>query len=168
MASKQDSVTLTRLNVFATKHGVELKKVTKEDILSLERESAQKRTSAREYNAAPFDNYLGINWDKKIVYYVDDVQWPAIIHELGHLLATKKRPWECVEFDFFGWELAVVSEIGGSIDRWLESNHEYGVGDYEELGSLGTMRLFATLNERLVNAQKLGIIDEDGYPVSVR
>ena len=119
---------------------------------------------------APFASHIGIIWNTKELFYVSDAQWPAMVHELGHLIATKDFPvhGKCNEFDFFGWEIALVREIGAPIDAWLKDNEEYGVEGSQTIKDLSVLQFHKVCVERLERALELGILNEACYPLAVR
>jgi hypothetical protein len=170
---------MSELTAFANAHGVKSYSLTLEKLRNRE-----------DIQCAPFTSNLGIRWYERELYYTSDKQWPEAIHELGHLMMCQKDPNEPIygdvdlieepddpsvtlspkedEFDFFGWELAVVHYIEAPISRWLESNHNYGVTDGDELSDLSPLRLHRLLAERLEFATAKGYIDLDGVPLCAR
>lgn len=149
-----------KLRLFAESHGHTIRKVTEEQLDHLK---------ARDgFSEAPFSHLdLGIVWEAREAYYLQYRQWPDIIHELGHLMATTKSPRLSVEWDFFGWEIALVHHIGAPVGKWLRANKDYGVNNGEELGTLEPAALQAMLAERLKTAEAAGLVI-GGVPQAVR
>lgn len=147
-----------KLKAFATAHGCKLAKVSP---------ATFRRLNGIGLSVAPFTTDLGIQWSHKELYYVRYDQWAEIIHELGHLLATTATPMKAKEYEFFGWELALVKYIGGSFDHWLETNNEYSVNEGDDLGRLNPVELYKLLAERLEVAQTAGLLI-NGIPQAIR
>jgi len=157
-----EAETLEALLSFARNRGVTARLVSDKEFAALVR-----RCNLEE---APFaSSCLGIVWKTKRLYYTRDALWPEVIHELGHLLASRMPPRSSSEYEFFGWELALVHHLGASVDRWLASNKHYGVNNEKELGALSPLELHTMLAERLMTAKGAGLIDtSDGHPLVIR
>jgi hypothetical protein len=133
---------------------------------------SEERYDALHIFEAPFTSYrLGIDWIKRVVYFVWDTDghtrlcWGDIIHEMGHVFACKKNPDNSDEYDFFGWEWALMKQIGGNEDQWNESQKHYQIGIqvngswFNEWGSLTPKQRRHVLKDRLEKAKALGLID---------
>jgi len=157
-----ETETLESVLSFACNRGVKARLVSDREFASLVR-----RCNLEE---APFSaSPLGIVWKTKRLYYTKDALWPEVIHELGHLLASKVPPRSSSEYEFFGWELALVHRIGASLDHWLANNRLYGVNDGRELGALSPIELHTMLAERLTAVKVAGLLDTaDGHPLAIR
>jgi hypothetical protein len=81
--------------------------------------------------SAPFSCYLGINYEARKIYYVGTPHPCDIIHEMGHIFASKKPPEEAYEWDFFGWEYLLARKVGLSLNRFIESNLLYNLPQIE-------------------------------------
>lgn len=155
------AVTLKRLLFFAANLGVRTRLVSEGRFQSL--------VDRGDLQEAPFSSQsLGIEWGSKHLYYTKYVPWPEVVHELGHLLACRVPPWSSDEFTFFGWEIAVVHSIGGSLDSWIASNKDYGVRDGRAFGTLNPLEMHAMLAERLAAAKADGLLSDGGRPLAVR
>lgn len=85
-----DSATTTALVQFARAKGVRVRRVTEGTF--------DKLRDAQELEEAPFAPDVGINWQAKQLFYVRTDQWPEMIHELGHLIASSVPPKHAVEW----------------------------------------------------------------------
>jgi len=87
----------------------------------------------RGFEFAPFalpKHILGINFSKKIIVFnLNTILWGNLIHEMGHVFASKFRPLHSNEWSFFGWEYIVAKYIKGSINVWYEHNYDYVIDD---------------------------------------
>lgn len=128
------------------------------------------------FSFAPFSsNMLGVIWDEKLVCYSGRVSWIEVVHEMGHVFASKLPPNTkgIDEGDFFGWEYRIVETIGASVGEWMVSNRDYGVGDfdggrYDEFGGLSTRRQWDFINMCIEKGIKAGNLDAEERPLSVR
>lgn len=121
------------------------------------------------YQRSPFSRDCGIDWESKTLFMVDCLTHPgALLHELGHLLASKE--WHDDEYSFFGWEYAVARELG-LVTVWKASLTGYGVvyenGDLE-FDDLTNNQQQEVLNERLERAMELGLLSPKGKPLCLR
>jgi len=124
---------------------------------------------------APFSaGDLGIIWEEKVILYstfIYPISPSDIIHEMGHVFASKEPPDSSEEYDFFGWEREVARRVGISLKAWVYSNRHYGIADneieYTELGLLPPRVLRKVLRERVDFAVKAGLI-QNGRPVAIR
>lgn len=99
-----------------------------------------------------------------------------IIHEMGHVFASKVAPDECNEYDFFGWEIAMVKHIGLPLKDWIYEQSNYAVSEDPldeksfavELRDLSGRTLDLLILERLHTAQKNGLISEHDEPLCIR
>lgn len=71
-------------------------------------------------NYAPASNALAIHWQRKYLYVaqehvrrsVNSETIGGIIHELGHLIASRRPPEDAQEVDFLGWEWLLARKLG--------------------------------------------------------
>jgi len=118
---------------------------------------------------APFISAHAIDWTARIIYVVKGrADVPAILHEMGHVFASRRSPWHSKEFSFFGWEYLLAKELG--ITRaWAKSNQGYSVGDdgtlYADLTPQQRKRVVQT---QILKGIKLGIISKGHVPLTVR
>lgn len=125
-------------------------------------------------NMAPFTDAHALHWRKKVIYVVRGrEQVGSIIHEMGHVFAAPHNPEhicrECREWDWLGWEIALARQIGAA-QVWSRHNANYhtGEGGGGQWNKLSTKRRRAVVADRLTRARKIGVVDADGAPRSVR
>jgi hypothetical protein len=145
---------------FAQLKGVKAYKVRQSKFIELERDE--------RLQEAPFTSFIGINWTTKELFYTRENQWVEGIHELGHLIASSKKPRDSKEWDFFGWEIALVHHLGLPLELWIAGNQDYGVDDGHELGGLTSIQLHRMLAERLEAAVAGGLVHAGGMPLAIR
>jgi hypothetical protein len=123
---------------------------------------------------APFTSAHGLWWSRKIVYAVDGrEEVGSIIHEMGHVFASPHHPHhdcgECREWNWFGWEIALARRVGAA-RTWSRHNASYltGEGGKSAWGTLSPERRREVVVDRLSRARKIGVVDADGSPRSVR
>jgi hypothetical protein len=121
---------------------------------------------------SPFTCAHGIHWQRKIVYAVQGrEEIGSIIHEMGHVFADPHHPEsdKCREWSWFGWEIAVARLIGAG-RVWSRQNSNYATDEKggNEWGALSAKKRRAVVIERLVHAKKIGVVDSDGTPRSIR
>jgi len=121
----------------------------------------------------PFSNYLGVNWDKKIIYISDvarisDIS--GVIHEMGHVFASDKPPNRSEEFVFFGWEYAAAKSIG-LLKLWSKGTKDYVIGRRFSgiaWGDLNSIDKSTVIKERLEFAVKNKMVSKDFKPLTIR
>jgi hypothetical protein len=160
---------IKKLQRFARRLGGDVVVITWDQL----REMDTKPQSDEEFSGSPFSISHGISWNKRIVYVAPDSgEDPreiigGIIHELGHVLASKDPPNKAMEFEFFFWEYRVAERLGLQ-EAWEYSTHNYGVdGDGSEWGPLKPEERKKVLVEAKKDAMKAGVIRR-GLPVSIR
>ena len=141
---------------------------------------------------APFTDWdLGCKHSTKTVFFSshcepDDIEAYAtgIIHEMGHVFASKVAPNRqkpSAEFDFFGWEVLLAEKIGLTRQQFYKGQAEYAVNDQGDriddfLADTANLpgdrderlsRLTGIMNERIQYARSQGMI-KNGRPVSTR
>ncbi len=119
-------------------------------------------------DVSPFSAWLGVDYPNKRVYGTKEADLGEIIHEMGHVFASRRSTNFSEEYDFFGWEFAVAQKVG-LVGEWLESSGNYSVGctDFAEFEVLTPDQQSDLLEERVQYAVSIGLI-VDGEPVSVR
>jgi hypothetical protein len=125
-----------------------------------------------ELHESPFTSAYGLHWRRKIVYVVRGrEEVGSVIHEMGHVFADVHHPEDrkCHEWDWFGWEIALARQISAG-QTWSRHNSNYatregGGGDW---GTLSAKRRRAVVADRLAYARKIGVIDTNDCPRSVR
>lgn len=127
----------------------------------------------------PFSNYLGVNWNKKIIYIskiarISDIS--GMIHEMGHVFASDKPPNSSEEFVFFGWEYAAAKSVG-LLKLWSKGTKDYVIPQ-EALsriaprgttwGDLNSIVKSIVIKERLEFAVKNKMVSKDFKPLTIR
>lgn len=134
-------------------------------------------TQAASFREAPFTSNLGIDLKSyQILFAGAKHPWPHLVHEAGHLLATKLPPENSKEISFLGWEISVVKHLSLSMDYWVKNNSDYsiqlerGSEFYDDIGHLARVKddFDWYLNERIDYAKKNSMVSEDGVPLVVR
>jgi transcription initiation factor TFIIIB Brf1 subunit/transcription initiation factor TFIIB len=78
----------------------------------------------------PFDLASILNWQRKIIFVQKSATYGlsvgALIHELGHVVASPKNPDECDEYAFLGWEWCVAKKIDCR-RQWMKSMQRYSI-----------------------------------------
>jgi len=162
MTATKDDVIVRRLARLCLKWGGELRRVSSDEY---------DRWMARRfsYSEAPFSsNMIGVAWKKKWVITSGTILWTDVIHEMGHVFASKKSPETSDEWAFFGWEYALVKHVRGPFDVWKENNKDYAVNDGGLFGHLRADQIATLLKERTGAARELGLLDKRGRPVAIR
>ena len=123
---------------------------------------------------SPFTSAHGLWWRRKIVYAVEGrEEIGSIIHEMGHVFAAPHHPSHacsaCREWDWFGWEVVIARQVDAT-RSWSRDNATYltGRGGDKAWGQLSAKRRRAVVVDRLAQARKIGVLDADGVPRSVR
>ena len=132
------------------------------------------RWEDEELSDAPFTSAHGLWWRRKIVYAVHGrEEVGAIIHEMGHVFAAPHHPYHecsaCHEWNWFGWEIAIARKIDAA-RSWSRHNANYqtGEGGGGKWGRLAPKSRRKIVASRLMAARKIGVIDSEGEPRSVR
>lgn len=107
---------------------------------------------------APFTSNLGILWREKIIVYTGAHAWSAILHEMGHVFASRKDPTHSEEYDFLGWEYAIARSVG-PLSEWWAGNEDYGTSDGETFGSLSPAKKRALIRDRVAHSRAIGLLD---------
>ena len=128
-------------------------------------------TSDKKLLTAPFNYFLGLNWRKKLVFIDQDFLHDAevvggLIHELGHVLGTKKNLDHGDESEFLGWEWQ-VAKTTRCIRHWYVNMGNYGTTD-GEFGGLSTKGKVLVLRDAYKQGLENGSINKDGSPRCVR
>ncbi len=120
---------------------------------------------------SPFTFAHGIHWRKKIVYAVRGrEEIGTIIHEMGHVFADPHHPEDLKanEYAWLGWEIALARRVG-AYRTWSRHNSNYIVeSPNRDWGELDTKERRAVVADRLAHAMKIGVVDPDGTPRSIR
>ena len=82
----------------------------------------------QDFYEAPFTGGIGVNWKTRSIYDSRaNRPWPEILHEAGHLLASKVNPKESSAYDFLGWEICVAQKLGLPMGEWWRNNNPYSI-----------------------------------------
>jgi hypothetical protein len=143
----------------------------------LPRQDYYPKVDGPEYSWAPFGGKKAIQYDTKKIFvcsplkdhYVHD-----IIHEMGHVFASKVEPGPSDEFTFLGWEMAVAQHIGLSWSQWQTGNN-YQVAPQknhkswaQEIHHFHEKHLLELYEERLIVARQQGLVDFQNRPHPIR
>lgn len=99
----------------------------------------------------------------------------GIIHEMGHVFATKHRPESqaCNEPDFLGWEIALARSVG-AFDAWSEDNASYTINHEDGYFEWGDLCIAPSAVERRIVAgyikrsRNLGLVSTRNRPLAIR
>lgn len=137
------------------------------DVVELSRSDYDKLQSG--FYEAPFTSYrLGVHHRSKTVYWSEKVEVGEVIHEMGHVFASKRPPDLTEEWDFFGWEYILAKKVG-ALKEWTGSTSDYQVSeDGETFGGLTEAGRVVLLTERVSRAKALGLLSPRLSPLSIR
>ena len=83
------------------------------------------------YEEAPATSWHGLHYADKLVYVVPDEASPnGLIHEMGHVFATRYLPDYVDELDTLGWEVC-LARASGLYRQWSDANADYCLGGNE-------------------------------------
>lgn len=145
-----------RIRLFAERHGVTVSVVARVPAI----------------HEAPFLHTVGLDWDA-LVLYVDDSATAdpgtigAMIHEMGHLIATRTRPDFARELDFTAWEWFVAGRLR-VLRAWMSHMSNYCIDTGNEFGELDRCGRLAFLRRMVERGRKAGNIGVDGRLVMLR
>jgi hypothetical protein len=128
--------------------------------------------SHEELSEAPFGHGHGLHWREKTVYALrGHERVGVIIHEMGHVFAAQHHPecfcGACHEWDWLGWEIALARQID-AWQAWSRHNANYGTDKGDYWWELSTKKRKTVVAESLKRARKIGVLDADDNPRSVR
>jgi hypothetical protein len=108
-----------------------------------------------------------IHYKTRRVLISDDAPVAALIHELGHVLASPYPPDDerCTEPPFLGWEARLAMEAG-CFQEWLDGMQDYGIefeGSYVDIGDLTPDEQLRMIGNVLCRAARGGLIDAAGH-----
>lgn len=137
----------------------------------------------RDSDPCPFESRLYVQYDRMRIVSSESTSWVSIIHEMGHVFASRVVPDKSDEVMFFGWEYLVAKKIRANIGAWKRGQAGYSIGaevlgmvratsdgltsshDFDYLSGPEQMRV---IRFQIETGKSLGIIDADGNPVSIR
>lgn len=177
---------LLKLKDLAQSWGGDVREISQDGFDAL-KESARNKAFPAFFDS-PFTSYdLGIIWTEKKVVYTEKARlsgkmmWGHILHEMGHVFASTEEPDRGNEFDFFGWEYAVVHHLQLDEVNWDKAQQDYCIEyspgcsgvyymDYGQICRPGAPAVHRTLflAERLQEARKLGLLNDDFTPKAIR
>jgi hypothetical protein len=172
MSTKHDQ--LRALARFCQEHGGQLAIVSQsayDDLFDDPNAGEEKYGEGKLYES-PFASAHGLHWQRKIIYAVRGRELVGvIIHEMGHVFADAHHPEDkkCREWSWLGWEVALARKIGAG-RTWSRHNGNYVTGESGdgEWKQLPAWRRREIATDRLAHAKKIGVVDTDGNPRSVR
>ena len=119
------------------------------------------------WSEAPFLAGHAVRWDiGTVIADSSRVHVPALIHEAGHVFASKVPPDSADEFAWLGWEYVLARKLGAT-EAWIAGNKDYGLGDLE-FGDLTEASRLDLLAERIQEGIRQKIISPDLEPLPVR
>ena len=117
---------------------------------------------------------LGVLYLEKLIVYVPnsapEVEPVSLVHEMGHVFASRSRPNSSKEFGFFGWEYMLCQRVGITIAAWRKSHANYRVGsrgNYCCIKDMSENEYEKMIGQAVRHAARFGLI-VDGEPVSIR
>lgn len=166
---------LEHLEKLCERLGGRLKSISKAELEALEDDAA--------CSMAPFARGLGIDHSRQVIYVCmserKGLRAGEIIHEMAHVFACQINPANDVddkidEPTFLGWEIA-AARFTGCTHSWLIHMKGYGIGierDGQECTeywrNLTAREKRRVIADRLVEAERLGLISESGEPLTIR
>lgn len=126
------------------------------------------------WSEAPFHpGNLGVNWPGKVIgIAAGAIDWPAVIHEMGHVFASRLKPDRSAEWEFLGWEIVLARQY--DLPFYRRCNHDYGIewswngNHYPTIGDLSDSAWAAFCEEHIALAKGDGLINRHGKPVAIR
>lgn len=155
-------------------------------ILTMSMDAFEALAWRRGYSWATFSNAgLGVHFRRRLVLVALPLgmhKLPEVIHETGHVFASRVGPDDSNEYDFLGWEMAVARAIGLSLMQWRDGNRDYilwtrsglaGEGLEtppwpSEIGACTDADLRRLYADRLAWAKVKRLVNVRGRPLSVR
>jgi hypothetical protein len=169
MSDKPDQ--LRALARFCRRHGGQLAIVSQCEFDDLFDVPKDKRVDG-ELHESPFTSAHGLHWRRKIVYTVRErEEVGSIIHEMGHVFADVHHPEDerCREWNWLGWEIALARQVD-AMRTWSRQNANYETGEsgWRPWRALTTKRRRIIVADRIAHAKKIGVVDANGVPRSIR
>lgn len=132
------------------------------------------RPLRRGWSFAPFESAdVAIHWrSKTIAIPFGFRRWPSIVHEMGHVFASKRPPQSSSEYVWIGWEIALARTI--DLREWLCNDYvidfTYGRDHYYVLSALAKVpeALEEFIAKRTKIARARGLIGSAGQPLAIR
>lgn len=116
---------------------------------------------------------LGVIYSQKLICYSDRrPPWYEVLHEMGHVFASRSHPSKSKELSFLGWEYVMAQHLTEDLRKWFSWMGDYNVVTCrlfcESLGFLTKRDQLLVLNEAIAQGKRYGNIGKDGTPLSVR
>ena len=155
----------SRLLAYLAEKGVKVRFF--ESVLSIREEFDYDNSG---YEPAPFKRGLGVRWAEKEIVAIEGMDWPSLVHEAGHILASKEPPQRSDEYAFLGWEFALCQHLGLPLREWYEQNRDYSL-DYWIEGTIyysyvsellfGSAEWDGLIEDRIKESSDLGLIPQE-------
>jgi hypothetical protein len=103
----------------------------------------------------PFNGKIAVSHEDKVIVCSEEI--PSVghlIHEMGHVFATTKKPNDSNEWDFFAWEVALAKELG-VYSTWLMESEDYLL-DFQPGETVGDALKNGTLDQYIGEASLVG------------
>jgi hypothetical protein len=148
-----------RIRDFAKSHKVRARLVSKEQLLLLP--------------PSPFNIDIAIVWNtKELLMHEECIHDPAClggcIHELGHILASRRCPNESDEISFLGWEWQVAKLLKVS-RQWHANMQDYVItSEGSAYRDCTKKRILKELRAAVEIGKKYGNIGPNGETLAVR
>ena len=145
------------------------------NILSVTPEVFETYKSREDFDEAPFTiGALGVVYSEKLIVFVpgaQDVNWPALTHEMGHCFASMVKPEQADESSFIGWEFR-LARLVGTQSEWLPLNSAYVLTEdgynISHLLEKNPKRLRSELKKSVQHSKELGLLDSNLNPIAIR
>ena len=171
---KMNELALRRLRRLVKPWGGEIRLLSEEAYYKLD--TASPRRSG--FSPAPFGCYCGVHYRDRAVILGAPLREhlvAEVIHEMGHVFASRKSPDASEEFDFLGWEMATARHVGLPWAAWRRGSKNYQLWDIRreerwpaEVGACSYAELALVYADRVAHAIKLGLVSETHRPLCVR
>ena len=121
---------------------------------------------------APASEALAINWKRRYLYVsrqhlADPAALGGMVHELGHLVATRQPPGNAWETDFLGWEWLVARKLGLR-KAWGLWMLDYVMEHGDTYRYMTPAQRYRALRSAVRRGQEVGNIDRRGNPTRIR
>lgn len=112
---------------------------------------------------------LGVIYSQKLICYSGRrPPWYEVIHEMGHVFASRSRPALSSELSFLGWEYVMAQHLTDDLRKWFQWMEDYNVKDHKPFGFLTKGAQLRFLNEAVAQGKRYGNISKEGDPLSIR
>jgi hypothetical protein len=130
------------------------------------------RPISRGFYSSPAAHGHGLHYENKIIYATfEDAHSGRLIHEMGHVFACDLGPEHSDELSWLGWEIATARRVD-CYEEWSDQNNGYILGglsdDAFEWDHTRPLQMRPIIADRLEEARRLGLIDQQDQPKSIR